>query len=300
MAFSRAGDHRGIRLVDAAPGHAPRRRPADPRGRPGGGRPRGADLADRHAVRDGPRRRHPVPVRARTPDARGAGARDDAEPRPGAERRHPRLRPFVLVVRVRARTPGRPRAPPRRRRAADRGVVAHERPRERRGERRALLRRGGGTDLAVFVVARDGSQGLGAQVDATAAQIAAGLDAYREAYRGRPSGRRDRRAAGRPGRPQLRRLGRPLPADEPTARRGPVRHRRDHPRTRRRSSRPDPVAAHASARRTRARRPPTARRSSARQATSSGPRCCAPIASSRAGSRRCSTTAPASCAWRTR
>lgn len=38
---------------------------------------------------------------------------------------------------------------------------------------------GGDADLAVFVVVRDGSLGLGAQAIATAAQIAAGLDAYR-------------------------------------------------------------------------------------------------------------------------
>ena len=40
---------------------------------------------------------------------------------------------------------------------------------------------GADTDLAVFVVVRDGSLGLGAQAIATAEQVAAGLDAYREA-----------------------------------------------------------------------------------------------------------------------
>ncbi|MFN2322540.1 MAG: hypothetical protein ABR510_06230 [Trueperaceae bacterium] len=40
---------------------------------------------------------------------------------------------------------------------------------------------GADVDLGVFIVVRDGSLGLGAQAIATAAQIAAGLDAYREA-----------------------------------------------------------------------------------------------------------------------
>ena len=43
---------------------------------------------------------------------------------------------------------------------------------------------GGDRELAVFVVARDGSLGLGAQTIATAAQVAAGLDAYRTVLAG--------------------------------------------------------------------------------------------------------------------